>query len=124
MSYTDMPRTELEAKLSALKNKFDEYKALSLSLNMARGKPGEDQLAFSNDMLDPALLGDFKASDGTEVRNYGVLDGIPECKAIFAEILGVPVKNIIIFGNASLTIMYDYIAQGPSPAPKTMHWAM
>ncbi|MBR4450607.1 MAG: aminotransferase class I/II-fold pyridoxal phosphate-dependent enzyme [Clostridia bacterium] len=101
----------MNEKLSELYRKFDEYKAMNLSLNMARGKPGKEQLDISNDILDPALLGNYKSADGTEVRNYGVLDGIAECKKLYSEILGVPEKNIIVFGNASLTIMYDYIAQ-------------
>lgn len=101
----------MSEKLTELYKKYDAYKAMNLSLNMARGKPGKEQLDISNDMLDPALLGDFKSADGTEVRNYGVLDGIAECKKLYSEILKVPEKNIIVFGNASLTIMYDYIAQ-------------
>ena len=101
----------MNEKLNELYRKFNEYKAMNLSLNMARGKPGKEQLDLSNDMLDPALLGDCKSADGTEVRNYGVLDGLAECKKLYADILGVPEKNIIVFGNASLTIMYDYISQ-------------
>ena len=84
---------------------------MNLSLNMARGKPGKAQLDLSNDILNPGLLGNYKSEDGTEVRNYGVLDGISECKRLYSEILEVPEKNIIVFGNASLTIMYDYISQ-------------
>jgi len=111
MNLKELSKAELQSRHDELLRKFNEYKAMSLSLNMARGKPGADQLDLSNDILDPALLDGYKASDGTEVRNYGVLDGIPECKKLFADILGVPEKNIIVFGNASLTIMYDYIAQ-------------
>ncbi len=101
----------MNEKLNEMYQKFNEYKAMNLSLNMARGKPGKDQLDISDGILDPALLGDFRSADGTEVRNYGVLDGIEECRKLYAEILEVPEKNIIVFGNASLTIMYDYIAQ-------------
>ena len=101
----------MNEKLNELYRKFNEYKAMNLSLNMARGKPGREQLDLSNDMLDPSLLGNCKSADGTEVRNYGVLEGLSECRKLYAEILGVPEKNIIVFGNASLTIMYDYISQ-------------
>ena len=111
MDLKSLSKPELQSRYEELKKRYEDYKSLSLNLNMARGKPGADQLDLSNDMLDPALLDGFRACDGTEIRNYGVLDGIPECKALFAAILGVPEKNIIIFGNASLTIMYDYIAQ-------------
>ncbi len=111
MKISSMSKDELKSRYDVLSAEYDNYKSLGLKLNMARGKPGADQLLLSQDMLNPSLLGDFKAEDGTEVRNYGVLDGIPECKRLFSEILDVPADNIIIFGNASLNIMYDYIAQ-------------
>lgn len=97
--------------LDELYEKYNYYKSLNLSLNMARGKPCKEQVELSNDMLNPALLGNFKAEDGTETRNYGVLEGIPECRKLFAEILQVPSDNVIVCGNASLNIMYDYISQ-------------
>lgn len=111
MKLMNLSKQELAEKLSALKKEYEGFKALGLELNMARGKPGADQLELASELLDPALLGNFKASDGTEARNYGVLDGIPECKKLFADMLGVDCKSIIVFGNSSLNIMYDYIAQ-------------
>ncbi len=111
MNIKTLSHEQLSERLNVLKNEYDSYKALGLALDMSRGKPGADQIALSNDIINPEYLGDFKASNGFETRNYGVLDGIPECKKLFAEILDVPENNIIVFGNASLTIMYDYIAQ-------------
>lgn len=111
MNLKEMSRQQLTERLEALKNEYEEYKSLGLSLNMARGKPCKEQLELSADMLDVSLLGNFKAADGMDIRNYGGLDGIPECKALFSEILGVPCDNIIIFGNSSLNVMYDYVAQ-------------
>ena len=111
MNIQNLSRGQLEERLAALREKYDSYKALGLKLDMSRGKPGAEQLEITNDMLDPALLGNFKAENGLDVRNYGLLDGIPECKRIFSQILEVAPENIIIFGNASLSIMYDYIAQ-------------
>ena len=111
MNIQNLSRGQLEERLAALRKKYDSYKALGLKLDMSRGKPGAEQLELTNDMLDPALLGNFKAENGLDVRNYGLLDGIPECKRIFSQILEVAPENIIIFGNASLSIMYDYIAQ-------------
>ncbi len=111
MNIRNFSKEQLSERLEALKGEYNSYKALDLKLDMSRGKPGADQLAISNEILDPAYLGDFKASNGFEARNYGVLDGIPECKKLFAEVLEVSEDNIIVFGNASLTIMYDYIAQ-------------
>ncbi len=111
MEIKNLSREQLQERLAALTEKYNEYKSMGLKLDMSRGKPGADQLEITNDMLDPALLGDYKASNGFDVRNYGILDGIPECKKLFSEILDVAPENLIVFGNASLTIMYDYIAQ-------------
>lgn len=111
MEIQNFSKEQLQERLAVLNEEYNSYKALELKLDMSRGKPGTDQLELTNEMLDPALLGDYKASNGFDVRNYGILDGIPECKQIFADILGVKPENTIVFGNASLTIMYDYIAQ-------------
>ncbi len=111
MQIQSLSREQLNERLAVLTEKYNSYKEMGLKLDMSRGKPGADQLEITNDMLDPALLGNFKASNGFDVRNYGVLDGIPECKKLFSEILDVAPENLIVFGNASLTIMYDYIAQ-------------
>ena len=111
MEIQNFSREQLQERLAVLKEEYDSYKALGLKLDMSRGKPGAEQLELTNDMLNPALLGNYKTSNGFDVRNYGILDGIPECKKLFAEVLGVKPENIIVFGNASLTIMYDYIAQ-------------
>ncbi|MBQ6268163.1 MAG: aminotransferase class I/II-fold pyridoxal phosphate-dependent enzyme [Clostridia bacterium] len=111
MNLASCTTEQLKARLAELNDRHAAYEALGLSLNMARGKPGRLQLNLCNGMLDPALLGDFLASDGTETRNYGVLDGIPECKQLFAELMGVDPALVVIFGNSSLCIMYDLIAQ-------------
>ena len=111
MNFNLMSKTQKEEQLRLLKAEYEKYKNMGLSLNMARGKPGKEQLDLSLGLLNPQLLGDFQSECGFDVRNYGVLDGIPEMKAIFSQMLEVPEKNIIVFGNASLNIMYDYIAQ-------------
>ena len=84
MNIQNLSRGQLEERLAALREKYDSYKALGLKLDMSRGKPGAEQLEITNAMLDPALLGNFKAENGLDVRNYGLLDGIPECKRIFS----------------------------------------
>lgn len=111
MNIQNLSREQLQERFAALTEKYNEYKAMGLKLDMSRGKPGAEQIELSHEMLDPALLGDFKASNGFDVRNYGILDGIPDCKKLFSEILDVAPENLIVFGNASLNIMYDYIAQ-------------
>ncbi len=83
-----------------------------LKLNMARGKPGADQLDLSLPMLGMlASVEDCLAEDGTDCRNYGVLDGLPEAKRLLACMLDDEADNVIVFGNSSLNVMYDTLAR-------------
>lgn len=112
MQYSQMSKDELRARKAALDKEFAEIKKLNLKLDMSRGKPGADQLDLSMDMLKTVIgVCDCKAENGFDCRNYGVLDGLPECKALFAEILEVSPENIIIGGASSLNLMFDYISQ-------------
>ncbi len=112
MQYSQMSKEELNARKKALDAEFVNLKKMNLKLDMSRGKPGADQLDLSMDMLKEVIgVCDCKAQNGFDCRNYGVLDGIPECKALFAEMLEVPSENIIIGGTSSLSLMYDYISQ-------------
>ena len=108
MNFESMSKAELENKYNELLASYEAFKAKGLKLDMSRGKPCTQQLELSMDMLD---IKDVKSESGLELRNYGILDGIPECKRLFAEMLDVEDKNIIVLGNSSLNIMYDYIAQ-------------
>lgn len=100
---------ELKQKLTA---DYEKIKEKGLKLDMSRGKPNKAQLDLSNEMNDILVSdSDYKCENGFETRNYGLLDGIPECKRLFAQILEVEPSDIMIFGVSSLTIMYDYIAQ-------------
>ena len=112
MQYSKMKKEELEDLKSELKKQYDDVKSQNLKLNMARGKPSPEQLGLSMDMLNSSLsASDWISEDGTDVRNYGGLDGIPECKKLFADELGVAPENIIVGGASSLNLMYDYISQ-------------
>lgn len=87
----------------------EQYQALqnqSLNLDLTRGKPSADQLSLS-DALDGILNSDYRAADGTDVRNYGGLDGIGEAKQLGADILGVQLDEILVGGNSSLTLMFQ-----------------
>lgn len=111
-TYAQMSKDELKAELDSLQEAYDGFKAKGLSLNMARGKPASDQLDLSLPMLD--IIGpesNMKASDGTDLRNYGCLDGLPEAKTLMATMLDDEPENVIVFGNSSLNIMYDTIAR-------------
>jgi DNA-binding transcriptional MocR family regulator len=83
---------------------FEEYKARGLKLDLSRGKPSGDVLDLSNGMLDG--LDTYLSEDGTDIRNYGVLAGLPECKRMFSDLLGVPAEQMILGGNSSLSHMY------------------
>ena len=110
--YKQLSKEELLSLKGELEKKYEDFKSLGLALDMSRGKPNKDQLDLSNEVLDVFnSTSDVKSVDGTDTRNYGLLLGIDEARQLFAEILDVPMKNTIIFGTASLTIMYDYIAQ-------------
>lgn len=112
MQYKDLTKDELLKIKDSLVKEYNEYKAAGLKLDMSRGKPSKAQLDLSNDLNDVInSSSDYKSENGLDVRNYGVLDGIPECKRLFAELLDVDADNLIIFGASSLNIMYDYIAQ-------------
>lgn len=112
MKYSEMQKAELSAVKEELLKEYEKIKGLNLSLDMSRGKPGHDQLELSYDVLKVFNGGDTCISDsGIDCRNYGVLDGIPECKKLFSEILSVSPDNIIIGGSSSLNLMFDFICQ-------------
>lgn len=111
-TYADLSAAELETLRAQLEEEYAGYKAKGLKLNMARGKPASAQLDLSMPMLDILSSdADLKSEDGTDCRNYGVLDGLPEAKALMAVMLDDEPENVIVFGNASLNIMYDAVAR-------------
>ena len=111
-AYQEMETEELLALQQELEQAFEDVKGKGLKLDMSRGKPAVTQLNMSMDMFDVLNSeSDMKCEDGTDVRNYGVLDGIPEAKKLMGDIMGVPAENVIICGNASLPIMYDTVSR-------------
>lgn len=111
MFYKEMNKEELLKEKDSLQKEFDGYKAMGLKLDMSRGKPGKEQLDISERMLDIVNSGtECKTRDGLDCRNYGLLDGIPSCKELFAQLLGVEPENVMVGGNSSLNMMFDTIA--------------
>ena len=109
-TYAEMGKEELTTLKAALTEEYETYRAKGLSLNMARGKPAAAQLDLSKPMLDlVSSSSDCKAADGTDLRNYGVVDGLPEAKALMASMMDDKPENVIVFGNSSLNIMYDTV---------------
>ena len=111
-AYASMSREELLSLKEELDKEFQGYKEKGLKLDMSRGKPSIAQLNLSMGMMDVFHSeSDLKCEDGTDCRNYGVLDGIPEAKRLLASIAEVNPNNIMIFGNSSLNVMYDTVAR-------------
>ena len=110
--YQEMTREELLVEKAALEKQFEEIKALNLKLDMSRGKPSAEQLDIAMDILDVLdSKSVLKSENGMDLRNYGILDGIPEAKRFMAEMMGCDEKNVIVYGNSSLNIMYDQISR-------------
>ena len=110
--YTDMTAEELSLEYSKVRKKYEEYKNMGLSLDLSRGKPNSDQLDISLPLLSEARPREKCFSiNGVDCRNYGVLDGIPEMKKLFADMLGIKEKYITVGGNSSLQLMYDTLAR-------------
>ncbi|MEO8931456.1 MAG: aminotransferase class I/II-fold pyridoxal phosphate-dependent enzyme [Lacisediminihabitans sp.] len=92
-----------------LETTYQELCAKKLSLDLTRGKPSPEQLDLSNALLSLPGDGEYRDADGTDLRNYGGLDGLPELRAIFGELLHIPVKQLLAPDTVSLPIMYDTI---------------
>ncbi|MBR0025893.1 MAG: aminotransferase class I/II-fold pyridoxal phosphate-dependent enzyme, partial [Clostridia bacterium] len=109
--WTELSREELIVLQRATQEEYEACKAKGLKLDMSRGKPGKDQLDLSKEMLSlPGDLDDYLL-DGVETRNYGGLDGLPSCKKLFADLLGVQPSEVFVGGNASLNLMFDVISK-------------
>jgi len=111
-SYQEMTKEELLAEKDALKAEYKKYQAKGLHLDMSRGKPSQEQLDLSMGMMDVlSSSADLTCDDGTDCRNYGVLDGILEAKELLGDMMEVHPDNIIIYGNSSLNVMYETISR-------------
>lgn len=111
-AYQELKRDELLELKNQLEKEFEDAKGKGLKLDMSRGKPAVAQLEMGMDIFDVLNSeSDMKSMEGIDVRNYGVLDGLKEAKHMMADIMGVPAENVIVCGNASLTIMYDTVSR-------------
>ena len=111
MNYLNCGKEELEKEYAALAKEYEDVKGKGLKLNMARGKPGKEQLDLSLGLLDVLnSKSDFVGTDGMDCRNYGVLEGIDECRKLFGDILGVDSEYVMVGGSSSLNMMFDTIS--------------
>ena len=113
--FKEMSREELLNEQSVLEAKYKEIKEKGLKLDMSRGKPSKDQLDLANGMMDVLdSSSDMRCEAGVDCRNYGIMDGIPEARRLLADMSEVPEKNILIYGNSSLNVMFDTVARAMS----------
>ena len=108
MHIQSLNQTQLQALERELAEQYQSFQAENLKLDLTRGKPSAEQLSLS-DALDGILAGNYQAEDGTDCRNYAILDGIPEIKRLGAAIMGIPVEQVLAGGNASLTLMFQTV---------------
>lgn len=112
MKYTEMTDSRLEEIYGSLIKEYNGYKSQGLKLDLSRGKPSNAQLDLMTGMLDCiSKAEDCRSADGFDYRNYGLLEGVPEAKKLFSNLLSIPEKNIIVCGNSSLNLMYDTVAR-------------
>ncbi len=109
MSFQSLRREELRIRHDELRCTYADLQGKKLALDLTRGKPSAEQLDLSNALLELPGNGDFRDSEGTDTRNYGGQHGLPGLRAIFGELLGVPVPNLIAGNNASLELMHDAV---------------
>ncbi len=111
MKYTEMTLQQRQQEYAAVKAAFEEQKALGLKLNMARGKPGTEQLDMVMDMLNILVTPEDYINEGIDSRNYGEVAGLPSARRLFADILGCKAEQVFVGGNASLQLMYDAVSK-------------
>lgn len=112
MKYTELNKNELEELFEKLSAEYKDICGEGLKLDLSRGKPGREQLDMMTGMLDCiSTAEDCISESGVDYRNYGILEGIPEAKKMFSDLLDIPAKNIFVAGNSSLNLMYDTIAR-------------
>ncbi len=110
--YSELTVDELRAELAKEQSRLDRWSAMNLTLDLTRGKPNQAQLDLSSEMLSIiGDRGDCFSESGLDCRNYGILDGLPETKKLFSDLLGVPAENVLVLGNSSLNVMYDTLVR-------------
>ena len=107
--YFAMDHDELTAEKTALEAQYKKFQGMNLKLNMARGKPGPHQMDLAMDLLK---MDNYITDNGFDTRNYGELEGLPEARALFADVFGVQPGEVFVGGNSSLQLMYNLVAIG------------
>ncbi len=111
LSYLNWSADQIDKEIQTLQEQLQKFIAMKLNLNMTRGKPCSEQLALSAGLHDSLGPQDYRAEDGTDCRNYGGLDGLPEARRLFAGLLGIKQEQVMVLGNSSLNLMYDMMVR-------------
>lgn len=112
MEYKLMSADKIEIEREGLLRRYKDYQKMQLHLDLSRGKPGQKQLDMLTGMLDCiSEASDCRSETGYDYRNYGLLDGVPEAKKLFSDLLGIKQEMIMVCGNSSLNLMYDAMAR-------------
>ena len=109
MSFQTLSRDELQLRHDEQRRNYADLQGKKLALDLTRGKPSAAQLDLSNALLELPGSGDFRDAEGTDTRNYGGQHGLPALRAVFGELLGIPVPNLIAGNNSSLELMHDAV---------------
>ena len=110
-SYLQVPADQIRIEIDRLENLYQSFRNQNLKLNMTRGKPCREQLDLSNGLLNVLDESHIQSDDGTDCRNYGGLDGLPEAKALFASILSLRTEQVMTLSHSSLNLMYDMVVR-------------
>jgi DNA-binding transcriptional MocR family regulator len=105
-----MSQTSASTPASRFEHGYNAFKARRLDLNLTRGKPSSAQLDLSAPLLGLPGPNDYRAEDGTDCRNYGGLQGLPEARRLFSGLLGAPPEQVAVTNNSSLALMHDAVA--------------
>jgi len=122
MNLENATKEELQTLEQKLAEKYQKYKDAALNLDLTRGKPGTEQLELADEM-EGLLKDKLILEDGTDLRNYGGLDGIPAARKLGGEMLDLPETEVICGDHSSLSLMNLYMlhafyhgSQGPNTA--------
>src|SRR5579863_5331654 len=99
----------LRAQYQKAREEWSAFAARGLRLDMTRGKPAPEQLELAAPLLGWSAAADYAAADGTDCRNYGGLEGLPELRVLFGEMLGIASSQVVIGGNSSLELMHGVV---------------
>ncbi|MBQ7386036.1 MAG: aminotransferase, partial [Ruminococcus sp.] len=95
MYYSDYSKEQLLAEKESLKAAYKKFLDMGLRLDMSRGKPCAEQLDISVHMLDIVNSEhDCKSKTGLDCRNYGLLEGLPSCRELFAKLMQVKPEEV------------------------------